>query len=89
MQVFGLGLPELLVILVVALLVFGPRKLPELGKSVGQTIREFRKATSNASKEISGEVGELPPARSQGNTAEGAAMSQDTAPKNRESSSTP
>lgn len=42
---FGLGAPEMLAILVVALVVFGPRKLPELGKSLGQGIREFRKGT--------------------------------------------
>ena len=41
----GLGLPELAIIMVIALLVFGPRKLPELGKAVGQTIREFKKGT--------------------------------------------
>lgn len=39
---FGLGLPEMMVILVIALLVFGPSKLPSLGKSLGQAIRGFR-----------------------------------------------
>jgi sec-independent protein translocase protein TatA len=48
---FGsLGAPELLVILVVALLVFGPSKLPELGKSLGEAIRGFKKATSEEEK---------------------------------------
>ncbi len=41
---FGMGFPELLVILVVALVVFGPGKLPELGSALGQGIRDFRKA---------------------------------------------
>ena len=41
-----LGFSEMLVIFVVALLVFGPKKLPELGKSLGKGIREFRKATN-------------------------------------------
>jgi TatA/E family protein of Tat protein translocase len=41
-----IGFSEMLVIFVVALLVFGPKKLPELGKSLGKGIREFRKATS-------------------------------------------
>jgi TatA/E family protein of Tat protein translocase len=42
-----LGFSEMLVIFVVALLVFGPKKLPELGKSLGKGIREFRKATND------------------------------------------
>jgi TatA/E family protein of Tat protein translocase len=41
-----LGFSEMLVIFIVALLVFGPKKLPELGKSLGKGIREFRKATN-------------------------------------------
>src|SRR5262249_17343149 len=40
-----LGFSEMLVVFIVALLVFGPKKLPELGKSLGKGIREFRKAT--------------------------------------------
>ena len=48
---FGsLGMPELIVILVVALVVFGPSKLPELGKSLGEAIRGFRKSVSEADK---------------------------------------
>jgi len=42
-----LGFGEMLVILVIALLVFGPKKLPELGKSLGKGIREFNKATND------------------------------------------
>jgi len=41
---FGMGFPELIVILVVALLVFGPGKLPEIGSALGQGIRDFRRA---------------------------------------------
>lgn len=40
---FGLGFPELIVIFVVALLIFGPSKLPSLGKSLGEAIRGFKK----------------------------------------------
>jgi len=40
---FGLGVPELMVILVIALVVFGPSKLPSLGKSLGEAIRGFKK----------------------------------------------
>jgi sec-independent protein translocase protein TatA len=41
---FGLGVPELIVIAVIALVVFGPGKLPEMGKSLGEAIRGFKKA---------------------------------------------
>ena len=44
---FGsLGMPELIVIFVIALIVFGPRKLPELGRTIGRAISEFRRATN-------------------------------------------
>ena len=43
----GLGMTEILVILVIALIVFGPRKLPELGKSLGQAMSQFRRASDD------------------------------------------
>ncbi|MGC2061444.1 MAG: twin-arginine translocase TatA/TatE family subunit [Thermodesulfovibrionales bacterium] len=43
---FGLGMPELLVILVIVMVLFGANKLPEVGKGIGQAIRNFKKATS-------------------------------------------
>ncbi|MBQ7479192.1 MAG: twin-arginine translocase TatA/TatE family subunit [Selenomonadaceae bacterium] len=43
---FGIGLPEFILILVVGLIVFGPSKLPELGRAVGKGMREFRKASN-------------------------------------------
>jgi len=42
-----LGVPELIVIFVIALLVFGPKKLPDLGKSLGKGLREFKRATED------------------------------------------
>jgi sec-independent protein translocase protein TatA len=42
----NLGMPEILLILVVALLIFGPSRLPEIGKSIGKAFREFRRGTS-------------------------------------------
>ena len=43
----NIGAPELIIILVIALLVLGPGKLPEVGKSIGQSIKEFRKASTD------------------------------------------
>ena len=43
---FGIGVPELILILVIGLVVFGPGKLPEVGRAVGKSIREFRAAAS-------------------------------------------
>jgi sec-independent protein translocase protein TatA len=48
-----IGLWEILLILAVALIVFGPAKLPELGRSIGNGLREFRKATSELKDSIS------------------------------------
>lgn len=48
---FGLGLPEMMVILVIALVVFGPSKLPSLGKSLGEAIRGFKKGLEDDSTE--------------------------------------
>jgi Tat protein translocase TatB subunit len=54
---FGsLGGPEIVLILVVALIVFGPRKLPEIGKTVGKMLAEFRKASTEFRQTIEDEV---------------------------------
>ena len=49
---FGIGLPELLVIMVVALVVFGPGKLPEVGAALGKGIRDFKKAFEGVADEV-------------------------------------
>jgi TatA/E family protein of Tat protein translocase len=49
-------MPELIVIFVIALIVFGPRKLPELGRSLGKSIAEFKKATSELQNTLEDEV---------------------------------
>ncbi|ABF45691.1 twin-arginine translocation protein, TatA/E family [Deinococcus geothermalis DSM 11300] len=56
----NIGPGELLVILLIALLVFGPKKLPELGKSLGAGIREFRRSTQGLKEELEGSFREAP-----------------------------
>jgi TatA/E family protein of Tat protein translocase len=54
---FGsLGLPELLLIFIVALIVFGPKKMPEIGRTLGKALGEFRKATDDLKNTIEREV---------------------------------
>ena len=54
---FDVGAPEILIVLVAALLLFGPRKLPELGRGLGGAIREFKQGLSNVQREFSAAVG--------------------------------
>lgn len=49
---FNLGVPELILILVIGLVVFGPKKLPEIGKSVGKGLKEFKKAMNDIKQNI-------------------------------------
>jgi Tat protein translocase TatB subunit len=49
---FGIGMPELLVILVVALVVLGPRRLPELARTLGKAMAEFRRSTTEIMDEL-------------------------------------
>ena len=56
-NMFGnIGMPELLIILTIALLVFGPRKLPEVGKSIGKALREFRRTSDEIKEKIEEEI---------------------------------
>ncbi len=59
---FGLQPLHLLVILVVALLIFGPSRLPEIGRAFGKTIREFQSATKEATQGLSEELAQKPAA---------------------------
>ena len=50
---FGIGVPELILILIIGLVVFGPGKLPEVGRAIGKSLNEFKKATAGLSESIS------------------------------------
>jgi TatA/E family protein of Tat protein translocase len=54
---FGpIGMPELIVIMVIALIIFGPRKLPELGRSLGRSLGEFRRASNELKQTLDEEI---------------------------------
>ena len=82
----NLGMPEVLMILVVALIIFGPRKLPELGKSLGHGLAQFRKASDDFKRqgEEEGEIEkrrlDAPPAAEAARPSEAAGQEYHTAP---------
>lgn len=59
MNVFGIGLPEMALIMGLALLVFGPKKLPEIGRSMGKAIRGFQEASKEFESEFKREAEQL------------------------------
>jgi sec-independent protein translocase protein TatA len=63
---FNFSLPELVLILVIALVVFGPARLPEIGRAVGKSIREFKAATTEVKEEVNKTVTlDVPPNKEQ------------------------
>jgi TatA/E family protein of Tat protein translocase len=56
---FNIGLPEMLIILAIALIVFGPNKLPELARAFGKAMREFKKATEEVKESFREETKDL------------------------------
>jgi sec-independent protein translocase protein TatA len=59
MNFFGIGLPEMMLIMVIALLVFGPKKLPEIGRSLGKAIRGFQEASKEFENEFKREAQQI------------------------------
>ena len=57
---FGLGGPEIIIVLALGLVLFGAKKLPELGKGLGQGIREFKKGTSDLRNDLESSLNDLP-----------------------------
>ena len=98
---FGIGMPEMLLILAVALIVIGPKKLPDLAKSLGRALGEFKKATSDLkeSMEIESDLRDVKTAFNDMNTPvvepiettppEAAAKPADTPPAENETDTTP
>ena len=65
MNVFGIGLPEMAVIAAVALLVFGPKRLPEFGRTLGKTLKGFQSASKEFEREINKAMADPEPERDQ------------------------
>ncbi len=53
---FNIGFPELLIIVAIALIIFGPRKLPELGRTLGKSLSEFRRASNDLRNTLEEEI---------------------------------
>lgn len=63
-----IGLPEILIILVIALLLFGPKRLPEFGRTIGKALGEFRRATTDLKRSIDVEMLSTEPTRPEPST---------------------
>lgn len=80
MNIFGIGLPEMAVIAAIGLLVFGPKRLPELGKTLGRTLRGFQSASQEFEKEFRTAVGTEQPIDISGPPAAITPAAESTAP---------
>jgi sec-independent protein translocase protein TatA len=70
MNFFGIGLPEMAVIAAIGLLVFGPKRLPELGRTLGRTLKGFQSASSEFEKEFRTAISTAEATTAQNTTAE-------------------
>ena len=66
MNVFGVGIPEIAVIGAIALLIFGPKRLPEFGRTLGKTLKGLQSASSEFEKELQKAMAESSPAETEG-----------------------
>lgn len=67
---FNFGVTELILVLVIALVVFGPSKLPDIGKAIGQSVRGFKEETEKVREDVHQTTAlEAPPAKDQGKTS--------------------
>lgn len=89
MNIFGIGLPEMAVIMVVALLVFGPKKLPEIGRSLGKAIRGFQDASKEFENEFKKEAQQIEESIKMSAELEGAKNSSEKISKEKENNPTP
>jgi TatA/E family protein of Tat protein translocase len=77
---FGIGMTELVVIFVIGLLVLGPKRLPEMARSLGKSLAEFRRASTDLRREFLAVTDEPPPARPNPNPAAAAPAASPAAP---------
>ena len=89
MNIFGIGLPEMALIMIVALLVFGPKKLPEIGRSLGKAIRGFQDASKEFENEFKKEAQQIEESIKMSAELEGTKNVQAKNPKEVENSPTP
>lgn len=82
---FGIGIWELLILLLVLLLVFGPKRLPEMGRQLGKGMREFKDSVSGNDKNDDPYATELPPAEPAATTPDESPATTPSQPRERDS----